>query len=367
MARAENKETVSKSEKSLRVHEKAQRVGYSRALAAAISAGAREVAEDLLASRWAKGCDPRWLLGSVEASASKGDLELLGKILSLSEAWGKASKNSTALHEAAKSGKRACLDMLLAAGFFVDAVGEIDAYDKETFERCSPLMVAVGRGRVAMAKALIAAGADLELKGGRHGESALQKAIYCGRNSAALVKALAKAGADFESKDGWGSTVLMSAIAFSESETFGLEVLDEVVKHGARLDAVDEDGDGVLHFAAVCENPQILAGLLAAGNGILDVDAKNSEGKTPLVRAVASRRDEGALLLLEAGADWGALSREMDTKAGSKGALAAAIEFAKYGGCAKSAAWLLAMKEAYVLEDAVAASNKPKSAKGARL
>ncbi|MBR5879374.1 MAG: ankyrin repeat domain-containing protein, partial [Akkermansia sp.] len=56
------------------------------------------------------------------------------------------------------------------------------------------------------------------------------------------------------------------------------EMVAALLKHGADINAQDEDGDTVLHDAVIANEPEIVQMLLEAG---ADVSIRNEEGQTP--------------------------------------------------------------------------------------
>ncbi|CAG9200134.1 hypothetical protein WJ24_08765 [Burkholderia vietnamiensis] len=76
-------------------------------------------------------------------------------------------------------------------------------------------------------------------------------------------------------------------------------VLDALLAHGARLDALDDAGNGALWYACIGGAPAPILRLIEAG---ADVDHANDDDVTCLMQAAASGRIEVMQLLLSCGA-----------------------------------------------------------------
>jgi hypothetical protein len=150
------------------------------------------------------------------------------------------------------------------------------------------------RQGVELARALLAAGADVNL-GGRWG-TPLRAAARKG--DIALLDLLLAAGADVNLTAG-GSTPLTAAAG-----TGNTAILERLLAAGANVNAADADG----HTALICEVQEIgvhsgsresVRVLLRAG---ADVNAKDRSDRTALSIAQAAHDDETVAILLQAGA-----------------------------------------------------------------
>ena len=76
-----------------------------------------------------------------------------------------------------------------------------------------------------------------------------------------------------------------------------------LIDSGARVNAVDADGNTPLHAAGINATEEIAAILLDAG---AKTDFRNKEGKTPLIKTFESEPHiwKPARVLLASGADW---------------------------------------------------------------
>lgn len=141
--------------------------------------------------------------------------------------------------------------------------------------------------------------------------------------NAAVLPTLLANGADINQADSKGTTRLMRCAAyFNRDVRYGgrgcaPEDLGDMLGKGAKAAALDADGRNALHFLvddtqrrdrtlwgrphaeSVKARTDAIAALAKAGAA---VDARDREGWTPLVRALAERRADLALALLEQGA-----------------------------------------------------------------
>lgn len=88
-------------------------------------------------------------------------------------------------------------------------------------------------------------------------------------------------------------------IALLASQSASVDMLEMLRQAGMVVDVVADNGNRPIHIAAA-ENPQVIPWLLQHGQ---DPDSQSSEGRTPLLNAVAVGNMEAVSLLLEAGAD----------------------------------------------------------------
>lgn len=136
---------------------------------------------------------------------------------------------SDTLFNAVKSGEPSQLDAALA-GADVNARGE---------GGMTPLMMAAGQGQLAMVKALLAAGAEVEARDERE-YTALMHGVYnpdLDRGFPEVVQALIAAGADFETKIFYDIRPLMLAAGAGEAG-----VVQVLLKAGADPKARNEGG-----------------------------------------------------------------------------------------------------------------------------
>ena len=144
----------------------------------------------------------------------------------------------------------------------------------------------------AVCQVLIDAGADIETKD-EVGRSPLLRASISGK--IAVVKMLVEAGAGVCVTDNHERTCLMLAAYFGHTETVRyLVVLPEVdVNHS------ENNGYTALHFAVQQQFPDVVCLLIDAG---ADIEAKSKDGRSPLLLASIAGHLDIVKMLVEAGA-----------------------------------------------------------------
>ena len=151
------------------------------------------------------------------------------------------------------------------------------------------LMLAAGAGDTATVQALLAAGAEVNARN-KDGETALFSAAFLGRLAA--VRELVHHGADVNATSKLGVTPLMEGALQSP-------VVEFLVANGAKVNAKDVRGGTALMAAARAGRVDVARALIKAG---ADVNVKDNEGGTALSRAVDGGHSEVARLLKQAGA-----------------------------------------------------------------
>ena len=141
-----------------------------------------------------------------------------------------------------------------------------------------------------MIRQLVDGGADLEVKTNK-GETALVKAIGSGHFNFEAVKTLLDMDADSKAKDKHGNTVLAMAV----NDGFTAAVTKLLALHQHLLEAKSTDGKTPLVKAAAQENVKMMRVLIDKG---AKVDAKDKDGKTALMVAAANGRAKAVRLLL---------------------------------------------------------------------
>ena len=165
-----------------------------------------------------------------------------------------SSEHETCLHDAARLNDAKMVDLLVSSGADVD---------RKSNGRCvkgTPISLAAWTGGVAAAEALLAAGADVNLRGD-DGEFPLYYAVKSGH----------------------------------------LDIARALVEHGADVNAANTDGDTMLH-AVVDESDSVEMILFLLGKGAA-IDALGGHGQTPLQHALHQGHGAGAHALVSAGAD----------------------------------------------------------------
>jgi ankyrin repeat protein len=179
----------------------------------------------------------------------------------------------------------------------------------------TPLYQAVARDRLSLAELLVVNGADINVRD-KYGETPLHNA---GVNTIAWL--IAK-GADVEAKNNDGRTPLILA-AYNDRK----DKAELLIANGANVNAEDNNGRTPLYWAGFMDYKEMTKFLTAKGaeinatdiheaaaNGNLkdvktlldkgiDVNAKDKNGMTPLIRALKNENKEMVELLIANGAD----------------------------------------------------------------
>lgn len=185
----------------------------------------------------------------------------------------------TPLFCAANCGNVALVEILLQKGANVD---------EEDFYGDTPLAASAWHDHANVAEMLISAGADIN-KRNKKGETPLLKA--CSDTSVNVANLLLQHGADVNipsvTSDGKTSmSPLMASVpSYYKKEVKGkklstmMDIMKNVLQHGAIVDAVDERGNTALHIAV--ETNEIHAVFLLIENNC-DTSISNNKGLTPL-------------------------------------------------------------------------------------
>ena len=200
--------------------------------------------------------------------------------------------------------------LMLAADFgradivrYLVGLPEVDVNHRDN-KNCTALHYAVRRKHEDVVQVLIDAGADIETKNDKR-QSPLHTAGLLG--ALTTVMKLVKAGADVcATEDLGGFTCLNLAAFYGHTDT---------VRYLATLPEVDLNHRGrnnctVLHEAVYRKHADVVQVLIDAG---ADIEAKNDEGRSPLLLASRSREVTTVTKLVEAGADVRAMDEERST------------------------------------------------------
>jgi quinoprotein dehydrogenase-associated probable ABC transporter substrate-binding protein len=204
-----------------------------------------------------------------------------------------ADDGETPLHHAVINGD---VEMI---GALLDRHADINEADTDGY---TPLALAAARNKTSAIKLLLARGAAIEapIPGGY---TPVFVAVAQGKLSAAKV--LIEAGA--QCKGGFGPqqlTLLMAVATQAPPERRLIQVLqkvgpveiaEELIKHGADVNAVSSHGVTALMVAAAHDNAPIIGALTHAG---AKIDTKSAEGQTALDIAVQNG-NEAAIRMLK--------------------------------------------------------------------
>lgn len=182
---------------------------------------------------------------------------------------------------AAARGEVGRVNELLAAGADVNAVVH------KHLDRTTALMCAAERGNDEIVIALIAAGADIHIRG-PEGLTALMWAVNSASHKS--VKALIEAGANVNEKDASSETPLMQLVLNRRGNLVDerLNCFAELCSARADINATTLLGDTALHLAAASCDALLIKALVSAGANINEVQRW---GLTPLMLAARQCRD----------------------------------------------------------------------------
>jgi uncharacterized protein len=140
---------------------------------------------------------------------------------------------------------------------------------------------------------LIAALVGVVLGGSAQAGDDSLAALVRAKDHDGAVALLAK-GADGKSQEVDGTTALMWACYNGDAD-----LVERLIKAGAKVSAVNDYGASALQVAAVLADPRIIKDLLKAG---VNPDSPNAEGQTALMVVARSGNVQSAKLLLDGGA-----------------------------------------------------------------
>lgn len=224
-------------------------------------------------------------------AAILGEKEVVGELIQRNIDVNIRDANGyTALMYAAKNGKIAVARMLLNAGADVNA--------KETpalSTGVTPVLLAAQHGKKRMVKLLADNKADVNY--------ALSEAAHLGDSGA--VQLLLKNGANVNTRNRFGVTPLMRAAR--AGRYIALRCL---LENGADVNARDKSGGTALMGASLSGYSHSVGILLQAG---ADVNACTKNGSTALMHAVQAKHEHLVPILVAAGADVNAVNQAGET------------------------------------------------------
>jgi ankyrin repeat protein len=188
----------------------------------------------------------------------------------------------TALHSAADKG------YLSVAEVLIRHQANLEARNSQQNNACTPLQRAVAHGRPAMVALLLAKGADVNA-GDKSDSTPLFWAVYDEHFD--VLNQLIKAGAKLDVENNQGKTALCYAAGRGSVECvkalLAAKANPNAGKYGSTL------------FAAI-DHPDTLKLLLAAG---ANPNSKTDRGGTPLLSAIQAGQESSVALLLQSGAN----------------------------------------------------------------
>ena len=169
------------------------------------------------------------------------------------------------------------------------------------------LFVAVENDNVRMVNLLLEKGVDVNVTND-YNNTALFIAAINGRED--VVKLLLEKGADINKATIDGETILMGAINYDEEEV--IKILLAYDEEGVRVDLNARNNDGVTALIRAVEhgNTEIVGAVVEAG---ADMKIRDNYGNTPLIRASMVGEEYILDLLLDSGSDVNATNNAGET------------------------------------------------------
>ncbi|RDW84135.1 uncharacterized protein DSM5745_04461 [Aspergillus mulundensis] len=198
----------------------------------------------------------------------------------------RTQKGRSALYIAAYRGHDKAVDLLLSHGAHAEAGRETDSFT-------SPLFAAIEKGRVDFLKRLVAAGFKLNPGPGSNMIPLFHAVKY---NQLSVIRELVRCGADVRTLKEDGSSILHEAAKHAAKD----EIIQYLIDQGADVHAVGPQNQTALHYAMRFVS-SFSTGLVLLNAGI-SASARDTNGATALHHSVRTS-GKGMKELLIAGAD----------------------------------------------------------------
>uniref|UniRef100_A0A8C5WD73 Fibronectin type III and ankyrin repeat domains 1 n=1 Tax=Leptobrachium leishanense TaxID=445787 RepID=A0A8C5WD73_9ANUR len=171
--------------------------------------------------------------------------------------------------------------------------GQVKADTPDKFG-LTPLMVAAQKGHLRLVELLIDHGADINQEDGS-GKNSLMLACFSGHLD--VVQCLRERGASWEGRDRCGSTAMHWA-----ADGGHLNIIQWMIDDGCEVDVKDHSSQWtpLMRVSAITGYTDVARCFIMAG---ANVNAKDSDGKTPLMIATLNNHVGLVRLLVEKGAD----------------------------------------------------------------
>ncbi len=166
---------------------------------------------------------------------------------------------------------------------------------------CNDLFLAIDHRSNAGVKALIEKGADVD---SRNGLGFTPLYIASASYQMDVMKTLIDAGAKTDADSSYGTPLMFAAMSGNAA---GAGIL---MGHGAKVNAVRNDGKSVLMMASISGNPALVDALL---KGKADVNAKDDDGSSSLDFAARTGHLKAGEMLVAAGAELNSVNSEKQT------------------------------------------------------
>ncbi|EGW56028.1 ankyrin repeat domain-containing protein [Candidatus Endoriftia persephonae] len=177
-------------------------------------------------------------------------------------------------------------------------VGDIDQIERNLYwdadinatgpDGRTPLHVAAERGLLVVVSILLDHGADIDAKN-TFGKSPIYTAVMARRPL--IARQLADQGAQFEPNE-----MLIEAV---RSNSASRDIIEFLIKRGAKINVTDKDGNTPLHIAVLQNHRVIVKHLIAKG---AEVNQRNHAGQTALQLAIANNSEAIIAILHKYGA-----------------------------------------------------------------